>query len=558
MGAFSHATGPMSKAEGSPTRRFVDPALLRDAARDRMLVSMAARLLDAAGILVLVALAWAFSADRRRIPWRAVAWGLGLQLVLAVLVFYTPPGRWLFEAANGAFLTVTRFAGASAAFVFGGDGGSIAGILAVKIGAIIIFFASLMSVLYHLGVMPRVVRAMAWIMARTMGTSGAESLSCAANIFVGQTEAPLFVRPYIAAMTRSELMSLMTGGFATIAGSVMGAYVAFGADAGHLLTASVMSAPAALMMAKIMMPESETPQTLGTVRLQFERRTVNVVDAAASGAADGLRLALNVTAMLLAFVALIYLVDFLLGCADRGIARAFDARPGGWTLAGIFGTLLRPIGFLLAGDWRDAEAVGSLLGTQVAANEFLAYQRLTSGPGEPCVMGVGLLRDVSPRTFVVATYALCGFANFGSVAIQLGGIGALAPERRGDLARIGLRAMLAGALACWLTACVAGLVMSEDDATYKYERLLIRKEVAAGRIDAAADAARGLDATLRDTAWQSAAAGLSDELSRARRAASALGASRADEARALLAPLAEDADLHELRAWAKRKLGAEP
>jgi CNT family concentrative nucleoside transporter len=502
------------------------------------------RLTGVCGIVAILGLAWVFSRNRRRVPWRVIAWGLGLQTTLALVVLHTPPGLWLFETVNDTFVAFTGFAGKSAAWVFGrGADASAAGILAIQIAAIIIFFASVMGVLYHLGVMQRVVRAMAWVMARTMGTSGAESLSCAVNVFVGQTEAPLIIRPYLATLTESELMTVMTGGFATIAGSVMGAYVAFGADAGHLLTASLMSAPAAVVISKILLPESETPQTLGTVRLACERTTVNVVDAAAAGAADGLRLALNVIGMLLAFVAMIYAVDALLAWANPS-----------WSLAGLFGGLFRPIAYVMGVRPEDAPALASLLGTQVTANEFLAYQRLTAVAGEPVAVGTGILQDIAPRTYVIATYALCGFANLGSVAIQIGGIGALVPERRADLARMGLRAMAAGALACWLTACVAGLLISDAEAAYKHDRLIVRKQVALGRIEEAAGTSTALVETVKESRWAAPASRLRDELGRAREAAQALTAGRAAEARALLAPLAETADLPALRRWASERM----
>jgi CNT family concentrative nucleoside transporter len=295
------------------------------------------RLSSFSGIVVILGLAWVFSRNRRRIPWRVVGWGLALQILLALLVLQTWPGRVLFETVNEAFVAFTGFATRSAEWVFGGPPGApVAGALAVSLGAIIIFFASVMSILYHLGIMQRVVGGIAWVMARTMGTSGAESLACASSVFVGQSEAPLIIRPYVASLTESELMTVMAGGFATIAGSVMGAYVSFGADAGHLLTASLMSAPAAIVVSKLMIPETGTPQTLGTVRLKHERTTVNVVDAAATGAADGLRLALNIAAVLVAFVALIYGIDAVLGRLHEG-----------WSLVGLFGLLFRPIAYVM-------------------------------------------------------------------------------------------------------------------------------------------------------------------------------------------------------------------
>jgi CNT family concentrative nucleoside transporter len=316
-----------------------------------------------------------------------------------------------------------------------------------------------MSILYHLGIMQAVVKAVAWVMVRTMGTSGAESLSAAANIFVGQTEAPLVVRPYVAQMTRSELMAVMTGGFATIAGGVMAAYVAFGIDAGHLLTASVISAPASLVMAKLMEPETEEPLTKGTVRVTFERTTVNLIDAAAVGAADGLRLAFNVAAMLVAFLALLAMINAFLGWLDKTFISLVIPLQGRQPLSleTLLGYLFAPLAFLLGTPTQDVLTMGSLMGIKVAANEFVAYVRLAD------------LKDtIDPRTFVLATYALCGFANFGSIAIQIGGISAIAPERRADLARLGLKAMWAGALATWLTACVAGTLISERKARWRY------------------------------------------------------------------------------------------
>ncbi len=513
------------------------------------------RLSSLAGIVVILGLAWGFSRNRKSISWRVVGWGLGLQLGLALLILHTPPGRWLFEAVNDAFTTITGYASRSAGVVFG-DGAdlSLAGVLAVKIAAIIIFFASLMGVLYHLGIMQRIVQGAAWVMARTMKTSGAESLACASNVFVGMTEAPLLIRPYLSTLTESELMALMTGGFATIAGTVMALYVGFGAEAGHLLTAGVMSAPGAFVIAKLLIPETGTPQTLGTVRLQVERRTVNVVDAAATGATDGLKLALNVIAMLLAFIAILYLLDAGLAGVDRAVAALAGGEARGWSLAGLFGLLFRPMAYLMGVPPGDAPELASLLGTQVAANELFAYQRLTALPGETIAVGTGLLQGIQPRTFVIATYALCGFANFGSVAIQIGGIGALAPERRGDLARLGLRAMAAGALACWLTACVAGLLLSDARETWSYERLLVRKQVEAGRIDEASVSAARMESALAETDWAKPASRLREELDRAQDAEEALSDGRDAEARALLAPLAESAALPALRDWASMRL----
>ncbi len=300
-----------------------------------------------------------------------------------------------------------------------------------------------MSVLYHLGIMQKVVQGMAWVMARTMGTSGSESLSAAANIFVGQTEAPLMIKPFVEKMTESELMAVMTGGFATIAGGVFAMYVGFGVPAGHLVVASVMSAPAALVIAKVMVPETEEPLTKGTVRLGIEKTASNVVEAAANGALDGLRLALNVGAMLVAFLGLLAVINALLGIL------------GGWvgtslTLERILGWLFSPFASMMGVEWEDVPRVGELLGIKIAANELVAYSRLTSQ---------GFRKAISERSFLISTYALCGFANFGSIAIQLGGIGGIAPKRKSDLARLGVRAMMAGAFASWCTACLAGVLL---------------------------------------------------------------------------------------------------
>ncbi|MBN1349719.1 hypothetical protein JXJ21_09940 [candidate division KSB1 bacterium] len=324
-------------------------------------------------------------------------------------------------------------------------------IFAIHILPTIIFFASLMSMLYHLGIMQRVVQFMAWIMSRTMGTSGAESLSAASNIFVGQTEAPLVIRPYISEMTMSELMAIMTGGFATIAGGVMAAYVRFGVDAGHLMAASVMSAPAALVMAKIIFPETGEPKTTGTVKLDVEKRTANIVDAAATGASDGLKLAVNVGAMLMAFISLIALLNFILGHIDEVLNFvSFGLLDLDWNLSlkTIFGYVFAPISFFMGVEWKDLLAFGNLLGTKVSINELVAYLDLAK-----------MKSTLSPRSYTIATYALCGFANFSSIAIQIGGIGSIAPGRRSDLAKLGIKAMIGGALASWLTATIAGMLL---------------------------------------------------------------------------------------------------
>ena len=417
------------------------------------------------GVAVILLLAWGLSVDRRRVPWRVIGWGLGLQFVFALLLLRTGFGRVVFIGARQVIVRILGFTDAGTAFLFGNlfrgneglvqylqpgpEGGftqitnsatgqlvPLGNIFAIHVLPTIIFFSSLMAILYHLGVMQKLIAGMAWLMRRTMGTSGAETLSCAANIFVGQTEAPLVVRPFIAKMTNSEIMAIMTAGFATVAGGVMAIYVRFGIDAGHLLAASVMSAPAALVIAKVMYPEKETSATAGGARMEVPSDYANLIDAAAGGAGVGLKLAANVGAMLLAFVALVAMVNYGLGLL-------------GTSLQQIFGWIFAPLAWTMGVPWSEAAVFGNLLGTKIAINELLGYTALYDA------MAAGTL---SPRSVVIATYALCGFANFSSIAIQIGGIGGIAPERRGDLARLGLRAMFGGALASWLTATIAGIL----------------------------------------------------------------------------------------------------
>jgi concentrative nucleoside transporter, CNT family len=319
--------------------------------------------------------------------------------------------------------------------VLGPEGARYSVIFAFQVLPTIIFIAALFAVLYYFGVMQLVVRAFALVMHRVMRASGAESLNVAASIFMGQTEAPLTIRPYLARLTESELMTVMTSGMAHISGGIMAAYILFGIEAQHLLTAVIMTAPGTLMMAKIFVPETEVPETMGTVKLEIERTDVNVIDAAGRGTSDGLALALNVGAMLISFLALVALVNAILGLVGLSLQQIF-----GWGFA--------PIAWSMGVPWRDAPVIGNLLGTRMAVNEFVAYSLL--GPMKP---------DLDPRSFVIATFALCGFANFSSIGIQIGGIGALAPTRRHDLARLGLRAMLAGTLANFITATIAGFLL---------------------------------------------------------------------------------------------------
>ncbi len=426
------------------------------------------------GLLCLLTIAFLFSADRRKIDWRLVGMGILLQIIFAICVLIIPGGEILFNYLSKFFVTIISFTFEGASFVFGFlssqsntekilpidlQNKGFGFIFAFQVLPTIIFFSSLMSVLYHLGIMQRIVQAMAWVMAKTMRVSGAESLSVAANVFIGQTEAPLVVRPYVSTMTQSELLTLMIGGMATIAGGVLAAYVNIlgGPDqhlqifyAKHLLSASVMAAPATMVIAKILLPEKDLPETRGTVKLRIEKTSVNVIDAAATGAGDGLKLALNVAAMLLAFIALIALLNYILvGLGNYSGLNSLIGKP--LSLNTILGYLLSPIAWIIGVPWIDAVKVGSLIGEKVVLNEFIAYVDLGS------MIHSGVL---SEKARIISTYALCGFANFSSIAIQIGGIGGIAPNRRHDLARFGLRAVLGGSLATFMTATIAGFLTS--------------------------------------------------------------------------------------------------
>ena len=409
------------------------------------------RLISLFGLLVMIALAFAMSADRRKVDRRLVAAGVGLQFLLALLVLKTVPGQVLFGYIGTFFTALLNYVDAGSSFVFGEAFGEH--FFAFKVLPTIIFFSALMGVLYHLGLVQYAVAAFAWVMQRTLRTSGAESLAAAANIFVGQTEAPLVVRPYVASMTRSELMALMVGGFATIAGGVLAAFVGLGIDAGHLVAASVISAPAALLVAKIMQPEVETSKTLGKVSIEVERTATNVVEAAANSTLDGLRLALNVAAMLIAALGLIALVDGALGLLGQVVGYILGMEGMEWSLSAALGYLFAPFAWLMGIEAKDCLLAGELLGKKMVANEFVSYVQLSQWIQPDS--GV----ELSQRSVVILTYALCGFANFSSIGIQIGGIGGIAPERRRDLARLGFRAMLGGSLACFMTACVAGILL---------------------------------------------------------------------------------------------------
>jgi len=409
------------------------------------------------GAAVILGIALLFSTNRRAINWTTVAWGLGLQVVFAMLVLKTPVGQTVFSQLGDAITKLLGFSSVGSDFVFGPlgtrsvwgrvtnatlgqDGERYATIFAFQVLPTIIFIAALFAILYYFGVMQIVVRVFAVVMHRVMKASGAESLNVAASIFMGQTEAPLTIRPYLPEMTQSELMTVMTSGMAHISGGIMAAYISFGIEAKHLLTAVIMTAPGTIMMAKMLVPETEVPKTMGSVKLEVEKTDVNVIDAAGRGTGEGLQLALNVGAMLISFLALIALVNALLGYIP------FQGEP--LSLGRIFGWAFAPVAWAMGVPWRDAPQIGNLLGTRMAINEFVAYSQL--GP---------LKASLDPKSFTIATFALCGFANFSSIGIQIGGIGALAPNRRHDLARLGIRAMFAGTLANFMTATIAGFLL---------------------------------------------------------------------------------------------------
>ena len=435
-----------------------DFAIIGIAAAAAAVCALAANLLNLprlqplTGLIVILTIAYCFSTNRRAIDRRTVAWGLGLQILFALIVLKTAIGQQVFKSLAAVINHLLNFAFVGSSFVFGplgnkevwprimttvlgAEGAQYGVIFAFQVLPTIIFIAALFAILYYFGIMQLVVRAFAIVMHRVMRASGAESLNVAASIFMGQTEAPLTIRPFLPRMTQSELMTVMTSGMAHISGGIMAAYILFGIEAQHLLTAVIMTAPGTLMMAKMFVPETEVPETMGKVRLEIERTDVNVIDAAGRGTGEGLALALNVGAMLISFLALIALINALLGIA-------------GLSLQMIFGWVFAPIAWSMGVPWRDAPVIGNLLGTRMALNEFVAYSQL--GP---------LKGSLDPRSFTIATFALCGFANFSSIGIQIGGIGALAPSRRHDLARLGVRAMLAGTLANFITATIAGFLL---------------------------------------------------------------------------------------------------
>jgi CNT family concentrative nucleoside transporter len=389
------------------------------------------------GIAAILLVCFLFSKHKRSIRLSVVLWGLGLQLLFAFIVLRTQAG-FIFKAASEKVNALIGYSAAGSKFVFGDQlGGSQPVVFAFQVLPIIIFISSLFAILYYFGVMQILVRAMAVVMQKVMGASGAESTNVAASIFMGQTEAPLTIRPFLAGLTESELFTIMTSGMAHVSGAVMAAYVLMAhVEIQHLLTAVIMTAPATIMLAKILVPEVDKPATAGGVKITVEKPGVNIIDAAARGAGDGLHLALNIAAMLIAFLALIAMCN--------GILSVFHI-----TLQQIFGYVFSPVAWLLGVKYNDCQSIGNLLGTRLVLNEFIAFQQL--GPMRP---------QLDPRSFTIATYALCGFANFSSIAIQIGGIGALAPTRKSDLARLGLKAVAAGTMANFMSACIAGMLLA--------------------------------------------------------------------------------------------------
>ncbi len=389
------------------------------------------------GIAAILLVCFLFSKHKRSIRISVVLWGLGLQLLFAFIVLRTQAG-FIFKAASEKVNALIGYSAAGSKFVFGDQlGGSQPVVFAFQVLPIIIFISSLFAILYYFGVMQVLVRGMAVVMQKVMGASGAESTNVAASIFMGQTEAPLTIRPFLAGLTESELFTIMTSGMAHVSGAVMAAYVLMAhVEIQHLLTAVIMTAPATIMLAKILVPEVDKPATAGGVKITVEKPGVNIIDAAARGAGDGLQLALNIAAMLIAFLALIAMCN--------GILSYFHI-----TLQQIFGYVFSPVAWLLGVNYNDCQSIGNLLGTRLVLNEFIAFQQL--GP---------MRGQLDPHSFTIATYALCGFANFSSIAIQIGGIGALAPSRKSDLARMGLKAVAAGTMANFMSACIAGMLLA--------------------------------------------------------------------------------------------------
>ncbi|MGA7635529.1 MAG: nucleoside transporter C-terminal domain-containing protein [Candidatus Acidiferrales bacterium] len=408
------------------------------------------RLVGVLGMMTMMALAYLFSTNRRAIRGKTVAWGLGLQIVFAFLVMRWEFGRLIFQKAGAGVNWVLDFAFKGSEFVFGdlGKKGSPMGFyLAFQVLPTIIFIAAVFALLYYLGVMQFIIKQAAKVMTGLMGASGAESLNVAASIFMGQTEAPLTIRPFLPEVTQSELMTIMTSGMAHVSGGIMAAYIAYGIEAKHLLAAVIMTAPGTILLSKMLVPETEVPVTSGRVEMAPLERDTNALGAISRGTIDGLNLAVNVGAMLITFIALIYLVDGVFGLVHNGLAHLGI----GWfpsSVEQIFGWLFSPIAWVIGIPWHDCHTIGNLLGLRMVTNELVAFQRL------------GPMKDaLDPRSFTIATFALCGFANFSSIGIQIGGIGALAPNKKADLARLGIRAMAAGAMANLMSASIVGIML---------------------------------------------------------------------------------------------------
>ena len=398
------------------------------------------------GVIVLLGIAYLLSNNRKMIDINIIIWGLGLQISFAFIILKTPLGEYIFTYLNNIIVKLISFADAGSDFLFTSFipevGYHVALInFAFRALPVIIFFSSLIAVTYYFGIIQFIIKKIAFIMEKTMKTSGAETLSVSANIFVGQTEAPILIRPFISSMTKSELMAIMVGGFATVAGSVMALYVSWLNNvpniAGHLLAASVMSAPAALMIAKVIYPENERPKTINSDNIDLKSKDTNAMDAIGRGATDGMKLAANVAAMLIAFISIVAMINFILGYANTSLQE-------------ILGMIFKPIAWSMGVPWKEANIVGTLMGEKIVLTELIAFGDLTNY----------IKNDLlSERSAIIASYALCGFANVGSIGIQLGGIGAMAPERRGDLSNLVFKAMIGGALASWLTASIAGILI---------------------------------------------------------------------------------------------------
>jgi CNT family concentrative nucleoside transporter len=416
------------------------------------------RLTSACGIVVMIACAWLLSRDRKNFPWRTVLWGLGLQFAFAIFILKTPVGLKLFQGAQVVMDQLNAYAYEGTKMVFGplGDADKLRGafgaggayVFAISVTATIILISSLSSLLYHWGVLQKVVAAMAWIMMKTMRTSGSESLAGASNIFLGQTEAALLIKPYLPKMTQSEIMALMTTGFSTIATGVMAVYAGMGGlSAGHILTASVLGAPAGLLISKVMYPETHASETGTRCHFAVKSTSENSIDALCTGASEGVMLSINVMGMLIAFVAVVALMNGLIVWPQRALGLTSP-----YTIQQMLGWVNAPFAWIMGVPWKDCPFIGEILGERIVLNEFVGYLNLSDYvKAHPDA--------VDPRSVTLASYALCGFANFSSIAIQIGGIGALAPDRRHDLARLGLRSMLAGLIACYLFAAVVGVLI---------------------------------------------------------------------------------------------------